>query len=139
MFGAVSTREDPMSQLQWDQEAATTQYMMSLEETRDLDIYLILVAWIWTQALCRQCQGSLLSVCWTGVLGHLTVAHLGVAAFAVHNRDLQSTPYPCSQTKSKLMFDQNILAKYSRSGENVTKKQKKGYLNLAEGKRASQY
>lgn len=77
--------------------------------------------------------------CWTGVLGHLTVVHLGVAAFAVHNRDLQSTPYPCSQTKSKLMFDQNILAKYSRSGENVTKKQKKGYLNLAEGKRASQY
>lgn len=62
MFGAVSTREDPMSQLQWDQEAATTQYMMPLEETRDLDIYLILVAWIWTQALCRQCQGSLLSV-----------------------------------------------------------------------------
>lgn len=55
VFGTISTREDPMSQLQWDQEAATIEYMVSLEETRDLDIYLDLVAWIWTEALPMQC------------------------------------------------------------------------------------
>lgn len=56
VFGTINTHEDPMSQLQWDQETATIEYMMSLKETRGL------VAWIWTEALSRQCRGSLLSV-----------------------------------------------------------------------------